>query len=123
MSSTLLLLDDNESLLEIMGRVMETVFNRPVVKAKRLAEIAEREEAALACGLAFLDINLGPNEPNGIDVYHWLQERGFRGQIYFLTGHAQSNPLLEQACSLGAVKVLPKPISLDCLKEVLVGHP
>ncbi len=69
--------------------------------------------------LAILDINLGPRVPSGLDAYRWLRERRFSGRIAFLTGHARSHPLVEEAHRLGDALVCAKPISLDALRRIL----
>ncbi len=84
-----------------------------------LSALQQHSRDALACGLAFLDIDLGRGMPSGIDAYHWLREQNFPGKIYFLTGHAQSHPLVAKAITLGAAQVLSKPVDIDVLLAIV----
>ena len=55
------------------------------------------------------------------DAYRWLRACGFAGRIAFLTGHARSHPLVEQAHRLGDALVHEKPISAETLRSMLAG--
>jgi DNA-binding response OmpR family regulator len=123
MASNVLFLDDDEALLETVAEAISDFGHRKVLRARNLTEIEKLGDAIFSCGIAFLDINLGANQPNGIDVYHWLRAKKFPGHILFFTGHAKSHPLVMQACSLGEAQVISKPISLKSLLELLKEHP
>ena len=74
--------------------------------------------------LAFLDVNLGADNPSGLDALRWLRERGYPGKTVFLTGHGVENPLVEEARSTSGVEVLQKPISMRRLARALArGRP
>lgn len=123
MATCVLLVDDDEDLLSLMMEVIESFCDRAVVCAKSLGELKSLNGEAISCGLAFLDINLGPNEPNGIDVYHWLQAKGFSGRIFFLTAHPPRHPLVGKARAFRDVEVLAKPISVEDVEEILRKNP
>jgi ActR/RegA family two-component response regulator len=99
--------------------LIELSANRRVWKARSVAEMAALERQALACGLAILDINLGPGVPSGLDALDWLCARQFGGRTVFLTGHAPGFPLVEEARKLARVEVLSKPLSADKLLSLL----
>jgi FixJ family two-component response regulator len=108
-------------LLEVMSTVVQELCARTVVRAESLAQLKTLEKEALASGVAILDINLGVNEPNGVDAYHWLRQNGYQGRIYFFTGHANSHPLVAQASKFGDAKMLSKPIEVDDLVKLIEG--
>ena len=89
------------------------------VGAASLDELRVRADAVRTCGLAIVDINLGSDRANGIDAYEWLKEQRFGGRIVFLTGHARSHPLVQQATERGDVKLLEKPIGSAELRAIL----
>ncbi|HMF03126.1 MAG TPA: response regulator [Terriglobia bacterium] len=94
---SILVLDDDESLREILGICLEA-SGRCIVQP--MASFQELERCFHDFGnviAAVLDINLGPGDPTGIDAYHWLRSRGFSGRVIFLTGHATSHPLVREA--------------------------
>jgi ActR/RegA family two-component response regulator len=72
-----------------------------------------QSEDVLHSHLSILDINLGARQPSGLEAYRWLRERGYEGQIVFLTGHAMTHPLVSEAQKMGTARVLQKPVPLD----------
>lgn len=84
-------------------------------------ELKEKEADVMTSNLAILDVNLGPGEPSGMDAFRWLKERGFTGEIVFLTGHARSHPLVKAAYELPNVRVFEKPMDPKRLKALVTG--
>ena len=116
---TILVLDDDESLRELLGICLEA-SGRCTVQA--MASFRELERCFHDSGdvtAAVLDINLGRGEPTGIDAYHWLRSRGFSGRVIFLTGHAASHPLIREAQLIGDAVVLEKPTGIDQLSSAI----
>jgi DNA-binding NtrC family response regulator len=118
-ASTVLLLDDDPDLLDILGSVIGEVCERPCLAATSYEEMVGLGDRALSCHVAILDVNLGPGRPSGIDAYQWLHEQGFCGKIAFLTGHAQTHPAVQRACQVEAAIVYQKPISISMLRSIL----
>ena len=79
----------------------------------------EAASAALACTLGILDVNLGSNQPSGLDAFAWLRAERYPGRIAFLTGHAMTHPLVERARQMGEAVVLPKPLEISKLLALL----
>jgi FixJ family two-component response regulator len=79
-------------------------------------------EEALKCEVAILDINLGPNQPSGIEAYAWLRQKGYTGRIVFLTGHASNHPLVIEASRIGDAEVFSKPVEPARLRSIVEGH-
>jgi DNA-binding NtrC family response regulator len=121
-TSSILLVEDFEELLELETILIESVCGRTAVPAKNLREVIAHGESALKCEFAIIDINLGAGEPSGVDVYHWLRSKGFEGHIFFLTGHAKDSPIVAEATRLGDVKVFSKPIVPDRLIRIMRGE-
>src|SRR5262249_56878703 len=57
------------------------------------------------------------NQPSGLDAFNWLSTQGFTGNIVFLTGHAQTHPMVQRALALSRVRVCEKPIELDVVRS------
>jgi FixJ family two-component response regulator len=120
MSATdVLFLDDDDDLRETFTDLVRTVFERECFSCGSYDELLALGDRALSCGVAVLDINLGPQVPSGLDAYGWLRGRGFLGRIVFLTGHASSHPLVVEATRLGGADVVAKPISSGVLRALL----
>jgi FixJ family two-component response regulator len=111
-------LDDSEDLREMVHAVLLTKLQIDCICVGSLAELIERFPAVAECQLAILDINLGPNQPDGLEAYHWLRGHDFKGQILFLTGHARSNPSVIATSKLGA-PIVQKPIGAGQLVELV----
>jgi DNA-binding response OmpR family regulator len=114
---TILILDDDDDLrLSVAG--IFGLLGRVCVVLPSVAAMIDASQAVLRCELAILDVNLGQGVPSGIDAHSWLRGQAFGGRIVFLTGHAQSHPLVERASALGE-RVLRKPISTVELRALV----
>jgi len=114
-----LFLDDDEDLRDTFSDLVRTVFDRDCHGLGSYRELVALGDRALGCDLAILDINLGPEVPSGLDAYGWLRKHGFAGRIVFLTGHANSHPLVVEASHLGDAEVIAKPVSFEALSSLL----
>jgi FixJ family two-component response regulator len=123
LGGAVIVLDDDDDLLVTLCELVQLLTGRTCVAAHSLAELEARQGDALACTDAILDINLGPAQPSGLDVYAWLKKHRFAGHISFLTGHARSHPLVARAARLDGVAVYQKPIAVEELRRILVERP
>lgn len=115
-----LLVEDSEDLRESLADLFR-LAGVECVAAASLADVEAHAAEALSCGLAVVDINLGPATPSGIAVHRWLRERRFAGRIVFLTGHARSHPLVGEALRLDGARVLDKPLGVDAIMSLVRG--
>jgi FixJ family two-component response regulator len=120
-SRCVLIVDDDEDLRETLGDVL-TSLNTCSIKAGSLRDVEHRSVDLATCFLALLDINLGPNQPSGLDVCAWLIAHDFAGHIVFMTGHAAGYPLVADARSMRGVAILQKPIDLGIIEGMIDGH-
>ena len=107
-------LDDNEDLRELLPALLETTLGVECLSFSNVIDFQNHSNQVLSAKVAILDINLGPNAPDGVDAFNWLVERGFRGKVLFFTGHARANPQVALAEKDGA-RILEKPIHPDKL--------
>lgn len=117
----ILFLDDDDDLRSTFGEVFR-VFGNGKHSCLCLAsyeEMLAQKDAALATGLAILDINLGENRPSGLDAERWLRAHEYVGKVVLLTGHARSHPLVSQAAELAGVEVLEKPVAVGRLLDLI----
>jgi FixJ family two-component response regulator len=118
MSRKVLVLDDDDDMRESLAALIDLLGGR-CLGARSFGALLEQRPAVLCCDLAILDINLGHGVPSGIDAYHWLDREGFPGGVIFLTGHARSHPLVEQAGRVRNARLLDKPIGMAQLRQIL----
>lgn len=116
---TVLLLDDDEDLRNALSELIALLTGHRCLALASVAELKARREDSLACDIAILDINLGADQPSGLDAYDWLSREHFAGRVAFLTGHAHSHPLVARAATLGDARVYGKPIGSDELCDLL----
>jgi DNA-binding NtrC family response regulator len=116
--AAVLILEDDDDCRQLLGEVLR-LGDHSCLEASTLAEVEKREREAIDCDLAMIDINLGPEQPSGVDACRWLLKHGFHGKIVFLTGHADSHPLVVEAARIAHAKVLTKPIETERLVELV----
>ena len=114
-----LFLEDNDDLRQTFVELITILHERRCVGVSSYDEVVALGPKVLACDAAILDINLGPNEPSGIDAYKWLRDTGYPGRVIFLTGHASTHPLVIEAARIGDAEVLSKPIDPDQIESIV----
>jgi DNA-binding response OmpR family regulator len=119
MSGGIFVVEDDDDLRNVLVDLIRRGTGREVLGLSTLAQLREQRDAVLACKLGILDINLGSDEPSGLDAFAWLRAEKFAGRIVFLTGHAESNPLVRRAGEMGGATVLSKPLQIDKLLGLL----
>lgn len=103
-----------KSLVELSGE-------NEVLLANSVHDMIAQGAEVLRCGHAFLDIDLGPNRPTGVDAYMWLKAERFSGRIYFMTGHGSRHPTVAKARAFGQVEVLSKPVPPKLILQIING--
>jgi len=116
-----LFVEDNDDLRQTFVELTTVVLERRCVGVGSYNELVALGDEVLACDAAILDINLGPDQPSGIDAYEWLRHQGYPGRIVFLTGHASTHPLVIEATRIGDAEIFPKPIDADQVQSVVEG--
>src|SRR5215467_2497757 len=89
MSARIVFLDDNQDLRELIRDILESELKVECRCFGSVMELTNDREEVLCAKVALLDINLGPDVPNGIDAFNWLRKQEFRGKFVFFTGHAR----------------------------------
>jgi FixJ family two-component response regulator len=116
-----LLVDDDEDLVEMFA----LLFARHGIAyrgAHSFDEVKALGDRLAPVTTAILDVNLGPNQPSGVDVADWLRAQGHAMRIVFITGHAPDHPLV-RAASGEHGEVLAKPVPTKQLLEIARGRP
>ena len=113
--------EDSEDLRAMFIELVDFALNRRCIGVGSYEELVALGDRALGCGVAVLDINLGPSPWSGVDAYTWLREKGYTGRIVFLTGHADNHPLVVEAKRKGDAEIFSKPIDPDRLQSVIEG--
>ena len=120
-STFVLFLEDNDDLRQSFVELVTVLHERRCVGVSSYDEVVALGPNVLACDAAILDINLGPNQPSGIDAYKWLRHTGYSGRVVFLTGHASTHPLVVEAARIGDAEIFSKPIDPDQIQSMVEG--
>lgn len=118
---TLCFVEDDEALRSTLGMVFGSMENTQYVMASSLGELQAQPVPFEALAVAVLDINLGANQPDGLQIFQWLKENGFKGRVIFISGHAKSHPKVVEACKLEGATFLQKPIKLTEFEDAVRG--
>jgi ActR/RegA family two-component response regulator len=119
MNGGVFLLEDDESLRELLSDAISRLTGRRCLSLATLSDLRRDRDQVLACSLGILDVNLGPNQPSGLDAFAWLRAERFAGRLAFLTGHAVTHPLVQRAAQMGRAQVLRKPLDAATLATLL----
>jgi len=124
--ASVVFLDDSEDLRALMPLVLEPALGVKCMCFGSLMEFEEHPNDVLRAKVAILDINLGPNVPDGIDAFNWLVAHGFHGKILFFTGHTRTVPQVEVPQGTG-IEILEKPLQpgqlISHVRRALNGNP
>ncbi len=113
-------LEDDRDLGALFQRLAETNGYR-AIWADSVDAMVQQAPEILKCALGFLDINLGQNQPSGLDAFEWLMKNNYSGRVFFLTGHGKEHPLVAKALACPNTEVLTKPFSSDALLAIIGG--
>ena len=114
-----LILEDDCDLAASYQMILGLMLPHQLHVLHDMKEMLASSADALACDVALIDVDLGHNQPTGLDAYQWLRENGFKGSIFFVTGHARTHPAVVEAVELNGVSLLQKPVELDRLIEAI----
>lgn len=107
--STLLLVDDDEKLLSSMSKTIKLSGNYRVETASCYEQALEKLSSKPE--LSLLDINLGGDDPSGVELVSEMRKRGHPGFVCMFTGLKDEQTLFD-ALLAGADQYLVKPLSV-----------
>jgi len=112
---TLLLVDDDPSMVRLLTRVLERACGDEIV-IESLTDPSEARERILEGGVDILVLEM-PGI-NGLELLQCAKKRNACTQVLFFTGHSSREALLE-ALELGATDYLLKPVDQEQLLELI----
>ena len=118
---TVLFVDDSCDICEIFESMCQSLPEVECVCVPSMSAVQEKAEEVLQTGLAILDVNLGRGEPSGIEVYRWLKLKDYHGKVVFLSGHARTDPQVEEAGGISGVDFFQKPLGFDQIEALILG--
>ena len=116
-----LFVDDSSDICQVIEAMCQSLPDVKCVCVTSMSAVQERAPQVLRTSLAILDVNLGGGEPSGVDIYRWLRERSYKGRIAFLSGHARTDPRVEEAARISGVDFFQKPLAFDQIEALILG--
>jgi DNA-binding NarL/FixJ family response regulator len=114
--TTVLLADDNSSVLDHVRKMLEKQENFKVVAIVSDGEIVVPEYLRLRPDVILLDISMG--DRNGIDVARELRDSGCVAKIIFLTVHEDADYVSAAMGAGGSAYVVKSRLNLDLLSAI-----
>jgi FixJ family two-component response regulator len=118
---TVLFVDNSYDICQVFEALCQSLPEVECVCVTSMSAVLERAADALRTGLAIIDVNLGPGEPSGVEIYRWLKGKNYRGKIVFLSGHAMTDPQVEEAAKISGVDFFQKPLGFDQIEALILG--
>ena len=118
---TVLFVDDSCDICQVIEVMCQSLPEVECVCVTSMSAVLERASQVLRTGLAILDVNLGPGEPSGVEIYRCLKGQNYRGKIVFLSGHARTDPQVEEAARISGVDFFQKPLGFGQLEALILG--
>ena len=116
---TVLVVDDKYSFLKATTRILSLEPRIKTLTAQNSVESTEKMK--LNPDLVLMDVDLGDDEPTGIELVSDFRENGFKGTIYVITGNSDPKKLSE-AFDAGANGYIVKCSSSEgSLKDKVTG--
>ena len=115
---TILFVDDSSDLREVMELMCQSL-GIECICVPSMSAVLERGPQVLRTDLAILDVNLGPGEPSGTEIYRWLKGQNYRGKIVFLSGHTRTDPQVAEATRISGVDFFQKPLGFGQIEALL----
>jgi DNA-binding NtrC family response regulator len=116
-----LFVDDSSDLCQIMETMCQSLLGVECICVPSMSAVLERAVQVLRTDLAILDVNLGPGEPSGTEVYRWLKGQRYRGKVVFLSGHTRTDPQVVEATRIPGVDFFQKPMGFSQIEALILG--
>jgi DNA-binding NtrC family response regulator len=115
-----LFVDDSSDLCQIMEIMCQSLQGIECICVRSMSAVQERARQVLRTDLAILDVNLGPGEPSGTEIYRWLKRQNYRGKVVFLSGHTRTDPQVVEATRIPGVDFFQKPLGFSQIEALIL---
>ena len=116
-----LFVDDSSDLCQIMETMCQSLRGVECICVPSMSAVLGRAAQVLRTDLAILDVNLGPGEPSGTEIYRWLKGQNYSGKIVFLSGHTRTDPQVVEATRVPDADFFQKPLGFSQIEALILG--
>jgi FixJ family two-component response regulator len=118
---TILFVDDSCDICQVIEVMCQSLPEVECICVTSMSAVLERTAQVLQTRLAILDVNLGPGEPSGVEIYRWLKGQNYSGKIVFLSGHTRTDPQVVEATRIPGVDFFQKPMGFSQIEALILG--
>ena len=118
---SILVVDDEDSIRQMMCEMITIKFSNVSVVSVSSGEEALEKIKSVNYDLILLDINLGDESINGLEVLKRTKEIRPEQKVYMITGYTVEEET-EKIVKNNALGVLHKPFKLNSLYEIIENY-
>ena len=118
---SILVVDDEDSIRQMMCEMITIKFSNVSVVSVSSGEEALEKIKSVNYDLILLDINLGDESINGLEVLKRIKEIRPDQKVYMITGYAVEEET-EKILKNNALGILYKPFKLKSLYEIIENY-
>ncbi len=115
------IVDDSDEIRALMSVVLQQELGIECVSVGCFTDLISQRSRILSSKVVILDIYMGPDQPDGVDIAGWLQRNEYQGKVVFLTGYGKGTPQVARALESG-LDIFQKPLAVDELLSLLRPH-
>ena len=117
----ILVVDDEDSIRQMMFEVITRKFSNISVVSVSSGEEALEKIKSVNYDLIFLDIHLGDESINGLEVLKRIKEIRPEQKVYMITGYAIEEET-EKILKNNAIGILYKPFKINTLYKIVKNY-
>lgn len=118
---SILVVDDEDSISQMMCEMITRKFSNVSVESVSSGEEALEKIKSVNYDLILLDINLGDESINGLEVLKRIKEIRPKQKVYMITGYTIEEET-EKIVKNNALGILHKPFKLNSLYEIIENY-
>ena len=118
---SILVVDDEDSIRQMMCEMITIKFSNVSVVSVSSGEEALEKIKSVNYDLILLDINLGDESINGLEVLKRIKEIRPEQKVYMITGYAVEEET-EKILKNNELGILHKPFKLNSLYEIIENY-
>ena len=118
---SILVVDDEDSIRQMMCEMITIKFSNVSVVSVSSGEEALEKIKLVNYDLILLDINLGDESINGLEVLKRIKEIRPEQKVYMITGYAVEEET-EKILKNNALGILHKPFKLNNLYDIIENY-
>ena len=118
---SILVVDDEDSIRQMMCEMITRKFNNISVESVNNGIEALEKIKSVNYDLIFLNINLGNESINGLEVLKRTKEIRLKQKVYMITGYTVEEET-EKIVKNNALGVLHKPFKLNSLYKIIENY-